>query len=101
VNIDAVATAEVSPANAMTCVKPFIIPDRWVENRNPPWDADDTFDMYDNQNNRLPNADVYIPAGSRATPATTRERPRARLIIRAGTRQQHPAELLLLARARA
>ena len=31
VNIGAVATAEASPANAMTCVKPFTIPDEWVE----------------------------------------------------------------------
>src|SRR5881392_1586300 len=31
VDIDATATAEVSPANAMKCVKPFTIPDRWRE----------------------------------------------------------------------
>src|SRR4029453_10656032 len=29
VGIGATATAEVSPANAMTCVKPFTIPDKW------------------------------------------------------------------------
>ena len=33
VNIGAQATAEASPANAMTCVKPFTIPDRWTETR--------------------------------------------------------------------
>src|SRR5262245_18459360 len=32
VNISATATAEASPANAATCVKPFTIPDRWQEN---------------------------------------------------------------------
>jgi hypothetical protein len=30
-DIVATATAEVSPANEMTCVKPFTIPDRWRE----------------------------------------------------------------------
>ena len=32
VDIAATATAEASPANAMTCVKPFMIPDKWTEN---------------------------------------------------------------------
>jgi Putative Flp pilus-assembly TadE/G-like len=86
VDIGATATAEAAPANAMTCVKPFIIPDRWVENTNPPWDADDTFDMYDNQNNPLPNADVYIPAGQPGYAGYNQESDRgARLIIRAGS----------------
>jgi hypothetical protein len=57
VEIIAMATAEASPANAMTCVKPFTIPDRWVENSIP---KNDTFDRYDNKGNLLPNADVYI-----------------------------------------
>ena len=30
VDIVAAATAQAAPANAMTCVKPFIIPDRWT-----------------------------------------------------------------------
>jgi Flp pilus assembly protein TadG len=30
-NIQATATAEASPADSMTCVKPFTIPDRWLE----------------------------------------------------------------------
>ena len=61
VNITAVATAEASPANAQTCVKPFMIPDRWTETQTPPWDANDTFDMYNN-GNLLANPDVYVPA---------------------------------------
>ena len=40
VNIQAEATAEASPANAMTCVKPFTIPDKWIERQTPPWDSD-------------------------------------------------------------
>jgi Flp pilus assembly protein TadG len=65
-DIGAVATAEASPANAMTCVKPFTIPDRWIERQTPPWDPSDTFDMYDGKGNPLANPDVYIPATSPA-----------------------------------
>ena len=44
-----IATAEASPANAMTCVKPFTVPDKWIERQTPPWDPDDTFDAFDNK----------------------------------------------------
>ena len=59
---DAVATAEASPANAMTCVKPFTIPDKWIEKQDPGgYDSlNSTFDMYDNHGNPLANPDVYI-----------------------------------------
>jgi Flp pilus assembly protein TadG len=60
VDIGATATAEASPANAMTCVKPFTIPDRWLEKQTPPWDPSDTFDLYDNKGKPLANPDVYI-----------------------------------------
>ena len=60
-DISATATAEAAPANAMTCVKPFTIPDKWIENGNPPWTIDSTFDRYDNKGVVIPNADVYIP----------------------------------------
>ena len=60
-DIIATATAEAAPANAMTCVKPFTIPDKWIENTDPPWTMNSTFDRYDNRGNVLPNADVYIP----------------------------------------
>jgi hypothetical protein len=61
-DITATATAEASPANGMTCVKPFTIPDKWIENQTAPWDGNDTYDAYDNKGNPLPNPDVYIPA---------------------------------------
>ena len=54
VDITATATAEASPANAETCVKPFTIPDRWIENQTGPWDPTDTFDLTG------PSPDVYI-----------------------------------------
>src|SRR5437867_592195 len=56
------ATAEASPANAMTCVKPFTIPDKWTENQTAPWDPTDGFSRYDKKGNVIPNADVYVPA---------------------------------------
>ena len=63
VNVSTGATAEASPANAMTCVKPFAIPDRWIENGYPDWDTGDSFERYDNFGNVLPQADVYNPPG--------------------------------------
>lgn len=71
-DIGATATAEAAPANAMQCVKPFTIPDKWVEKQTPPWDENDTFDVYDNKGKPLANPDIYIPAGQSGTPATTR-----------------------------
>jgi hypothetical protein len=66
-NMDAMATAEASPANAMTCVKPFIIPDKWREMTDPPFNPlTSTFEMYDKKGNPLPNPDVYVPATNKA-----------------------------------
>jgi Flp pilus assembly protein TadG len=62
-DIGATATAEASPANAMNCVKPFTIPDKWIEKQTPGWDPSDTFEIYNNKGQPLPNPDVYIPAG--------------------------------------
>jgi Flp pilus assembly protein TadG len=63
-NISAVAMAEAANANAMTCVKPFTIPDRWIE-KNPttvPWSNTAGFSRYDKKGNLLSPADVYEPA---------------------------------------
>jgi hypothetical protein len=87
-NIDAVATAEASPANAMTCVKPFVIPDKWVEKQDPGgYDSlTSTFDMVDNKGNPLPNPDVYIPADQPGYTGYDAERDKGtELMIRAGT----------------
>lgn len=64
-NMEAMATAEASPTNAQTCVKPFTIPDKWEEHQTPPWDPDDTFDVVDKKGNPLPNPDVYRPGSPR------------------------------------
>ena len=64
-DIGATATAEASPANAMTCVKPFTIPDKWKEvGSDAPWNGDFGYDAFDNKGDPLPvsEADVYIPA---------------------------------------
>jgi hypothetical protein len=62
VDVRAMATAQAAPANAETCVKPFTIPDKWVEKQTGSWDPDDTFDLYDNKGRPLANPDVYIPS---------------------------------------
>ena len=73
-DIGATATAEAAPANAMDCVKPFTIPDKWTEKQTPPWDVNDTYDAYDNKGKPLANPDIYIPAydsGGAANPNYT------------------------------
>ena len=67
VDINATATGEASPANAIRCPAPFTIPDKWQEHidengaADGSWNPDSTFDMYDNHGNLLTNHDVYIP----------------------------------------
>src|SRR5689334_23268476 len=45
IDVIAMATAEASPATSVTCIKPFTIPDRWIENQTGPWDPTDSFDL--------------------------------------------------------
>lgn len=86
VNINAVAVAEAVPANAVMCAKPFMIPDRWIENQTPPWDMDDTFEMYDNKGNLRTDRDIYIPADQEGYTGYDNWRDRGTLLIlRAGT----------------
>jgi Flp pilus assembly protein TadG len=94
-DISATATAEASPANAMTCVKPFTIPDKWREvGSDAPWTGDSEYDAFDNKGVPLPasEADVYIPAldeNGKPNPDYTgynnSSNKGQRLIIRAGT----------------
>ena len=87
VGVAAVATAEASPANAMTCVKPFTIPDKWDERQDPAWDSlNSTYETFDKKT-PLPNPDVYVPADAPSgytgyNAVTDRGTP---LMIRAGT----------------
>src|SRR3954466_6928313 len=62
-DIGATAIAEASPANAMDCVKPFTIPDKWIEKTSPPWNSlTSTYDAFDKKGNPIANPDIYIPA---------------------------------------
>jgi Flp pilus assembly protein TadG len=88
VDIIAMATAEASPATSVTCVKPFTIPDKWVENQDPGgWTPNSTFDMYDDKGRPLANPDVYN--GDLTSPnysGFNSERDKGlQLMIRAGT----------------
>jgi hypothetical protein len=87
VNIDAVAVAEASPANAMTCVKPFMIPDKWIEKQTPDWDPDDEYNKYGGPPKRLPlaNPDVYIRDGDDRTGYSYKDDIGRELTLRAGT----------------
>jgi Flp pilus assembly protein TadG len=85
VDIGAVATAEAAPANAMSCVKPFTVPDKWIERQTPPWDPSDTYDAFDQKGHALANPDVYIPTGSGYTGYDAVRDRGTLLTIRAGT----------------
>jgi hypothetical protein len=75
-DIQATATAVAMPANEMSCVLPFTIPDKWIENvdssGNPdgPWNSSDTFDIataqgqHLNAGTPLANPDVYRAPGT-------------------------------------
>ena len=85
-DVSATATAEASPANAMTCVKPFTIPDKWIENQTPPWDPSDTFDAYDKKGKPIPNPDTYVPADQPGYTGYNAYNDRAtQLVLKAGT----------------
>ncbi|HJR61845.1 MAG TPA: pilus assembly protein TadG-related protein [Vicinamibacterales bacterium] len=85
-DIGATATAEASPANAMTCVKPFTIPDKWIEKQTPGWDGLDTYDAYNSKGVPLANPDIYIPADQPGYTGYNQESNRGQLLeIRAAT----------------
>lgn len=86
VDVLATATAEASPANAMTCVKPFIIPDRWLDAQTGVLATEgDTFEMYNNRGNLLANPDTYIRSGPNYTGYNNETDRGRRLTLRAGT----------------
>jgi Flp pilus assembly protein TadG len=73
--VRATATARFAVADASDCMKPWAIPDKWVDNydvtapvENPAaWTADDTFESQTRQGNDwipLPNPDVYVAPSS-------------------------------------
>ncbi len=92
VDIAASATAEASPANAMTCVKPFMIPDKWTENMDDKgkatgtWTPSSQFDLTDSKGAALTKPDVYYGADDpRYTGYTIAKDVGTNLTLRAGT----------------
>ena len=87
VEINATATAEAARANAMTCVKPFMIPDRWQESSGTFDPLSSTFEMYDDRGNLLPpgSRDSYVPADQPGYTGYTNADRGTELILRAGT----------------
>lgn len=80
-DISATATAAAFPADDMTCVLPFTLPDRWREvtrcgGGTCEWEPTDTFEMFERQGNHynagdpLANPDVYVPPGDASNPTT-------------------------------
>jgi len=78
--VRATATARVAIADSSDCMKPWAIPDKWLDNHdvtppveNPPqWTPDDTFETQTRQGNSwvpLANPDVYVPP-SATSPGT-------------------------------
>ena len=99
--VGATATAEVSPADAMTCVKPFTIPDKWREvGSDAPFDPSTSeYESWTQGGNPRPlpvgEADVYVPfknaAGEKNADYTGYNMARdrgTRLMIRAGNGNQ-------------
>ena len=64
--VRATATAEALFGNSTDCVKPFAIPDKWLESRGdagaPGWSEEDTFERYDSGGAVLSPADFYSAA---------------------------------------
>lgn len=72
-DVSAVARAAAYPANEVSCVLPWTIPDKWIEKgcggASCAFDPSETFNIYETQGNHdnagapLPVPDVYIPPG--------------------------------------
>jgi hypothetical protein len=84
VDLGAEATAQAAPANAMTCLKPFTIPDKWEE-RHPPADE---FNIVDSKNKPLVNPDVYVASGEGSTGWDSYRDRGVQVIIKAGQGSQ-------------
>lgn len=70
--VRATATAQVAQGTKSTCVKPWIIPDKWEEIRPTPkpWDLNDTFERYNTSGNPL-NWTLLNPRDNYVEPTTS------------------------------
>jgi hypothetical protein len=88
VDIRAAATAEASPANSMSCVKPFMIPDKWRESSGT-WTTASTFDAFDKKGTPVASPDIYFPPESPDyTGYTVKNDVGTELVLRAGVGDQ-------------
>ncbi len=84
VDLNAEATAEAQPTGSVQCAKPFVIPDRWIEQTgNANW-----FDFVDSHNNLIANPDVYRPVTSPNYTGYTHDDIGTTMMLRAGTGNQ-------------
>jgi hypothetical protein len=60
--VRATATAQAAPGNAVQCIKPWLVADRWLEGNPPPWSQSSTFN---------PPVDTYVPPSSPGTTGFT------------------------------
>ncbi|HZI78529.1 MAG TPA: pilus assembly protein TadG-related protein [Vicinamibacterales bacterium] len=65
----ATARATAYPANELSCVLPWTVPDKWIEKQDPSWSPSSSFNIAETQGNHsnagapLANPDIYIPPG--------------------------------------
>ena len=91
-DIGAIATAEASPANAMTCVKPFTIPDPWIESRRRRGTRMTASTSPTRRASRFANPDVYIgPENKASYTGYDAERDKGLNPVEGGQRQQEIA----------
>ena len=55
----------LAQGNAVDCVRPWAVPDKWIEAQSPTWDRSDSFDRYEisgpNAGQLVLNPDEYVP----------------------------------------
>jgi Flp pilus assembly protein TadG len=92
--VAATATAEAKAANAVECLKPFAIPDKWIEHypTDGPWVEGATFETEDKHGEPLPHPDVYIAptAESSGTGFTLQDDLGAELVLKIGDPSNTP-----------
>lgn len=78
------AATNAAAQNALTCLKPWTIPDKWIDRHDDPndyvWTADDTFETIDSHGSALSDPDVYGEPYDIASTGFTVERDRGLLL---------------------
>ena len=95
--VQATATARVLKGDSARCLKPWALPDKWLDNRDTPqdnaWTPDDDFERYvqngQNAGTVMSPADVYYPPGTDAHTGFTVENDYGtQLVLKHGNPQQ-------------